>query len=78
VIPTFNSYTAKLIENRYGTVSASQGDKVADNYCKEFEFNYAAPLIDSHLKILIDKKTNFVGTKTLCSALKFIQTSLKS
>jgi hypothetical protein len=34
-------------------------------------------LIQSHLKIILDKRTKFVGTKTFCSALKTVQVGIK-
>lgn len=47
-------------------------------FCKEFDNNYAVPIIQSHLSIVMQKKTNYVGTKTLSSALKLITISLKT
>lgn len=67
-----NRYTATYFENRYGNVNSSSGNKVKDSFFTEFDRNYAAPLLESHMKLLLSKRTSFVGTKTLCSALKFI------
>lgn len=43
----------------------------------EFDQHYSLPILESHLKILLSKKTNFVGAKTLCSSIKLIQIALK-
>src|SRR5690349_9557823 len=48
------------------------------NFCEEFDNNYAAPIIQSHLNIALAKKTNFVGTKTLSAALKLLTIALKT
>jgi len=34
--------------------------------------SYFQPMCDSHLKILISKKTQFVGIKTLNNSLRFV------
>ena len=34
-------------------------------------------VLQCHLNIILKKRTNFVGTKTLCSALKTVQIGLK-
>lgn len=46
-------------------------------FCEEFKEKYAWPILESHLKIVINKKSQFVGTKTLCSSLKLLCTAIK-
>lgn len=48
------------------------------DFLNEFDNNYAMPIIQSHLNIALAKKTNFVGTRTLSSALKLLTISLKT
>lgn len=66
-----------LIENRYGNVGMRKEERLLSGFSQEFENLYAMPLLESHLKILQQKKTNFVGTKSLCSALKLVSIMLK-
>ena len=66
-----------LFENRYGNVHANSGNKQMESFYTEFDQNYAGPLLESHLKLVLSKRTTFVGTKTLCSSLKFVQIALK-
>lgn len=67
-----NRYTAIYFENRYGNVQTQSGNKIQDAFFKEFEANYSPVLLKAHLDILLAKKTKFVGTKALCSAIKLI------
>lgn len=46
-------------------------------FSEYFEQNHVAPVLQSHLAIILAKRTNFVGTKTLCGALKTVQIGLK-
>ena len=48
-----------------------------NQFCSYFEQNHVAALLQSHLKIILAKRTSFVGTKTLCAALKAVQIALK-
>jgi hypothetical protein len=66
-----------LFENRYGNVHTNSGSKQMEAFYYEFDANYAAPLLESHLKLVLSKRNCFVGTKTLCSSLKFVQIALK-
>lgn len=66
-----------LFENRYGNTKVSTGKKKLEAFYDEFDRNYAAPLLEAHLKLVISKRNMFVGTKTLCSAMKFVHTALK-
>lgn len=78
LITNTNRYTAILIENRYGNVTKYQQDKTTAAFLSEFDKNYSLPIIQSHLTIALTKKTNFVGTKTLASALKLLTISFKT
>lgn len=78
LITNVNRYTAILIENRYGNVTKNTQKKEMVAFCEEFDNNYALPILQSHLNIVLAKKTNFVGTKTLSSALKLVTISLKT
>jgi hypothetical protein len=35
-------------------------------------------ILSSHLQIILDRRTKFVGTKTFCAALKTVQVGIKS
>lgn len=72
-----NRYTEILIENRYGNVNTQSGNTETTRFCNEFDASYSTPILESCMKIILSKKTNFVGTKTLCGALKVIQIALK-
>jgi hypothetical protein len=78
LITNANRYTAILIENRYGNVTKNTQKKEMIAFCQEFDQNYALPIIQSHLSIVLAKKTNFVGTKTLSSGLKLVTIALKT
>jgi importin-7 len=72
-----NRYTGILIENRYGTNYQSGSNQnpqtiANNNFCKYFEANHVAMVLNSHLAIIFAKRTQFVGTKTLCAALKTV------
>lgn len=58
-------------------MNVTSGIKVKDAFYYEFDRNYSAPLLESHIKLILSKRTNFVGTKTLVSALKFMQIALR-
>lgn len=45
-------------------------------FFREFDAQYASALCQSHLKVLLARKAQFVGTKTLNCALRFVATSL--
>lgn len=47
-----------------------------DNFTLEFEQDYSASLCNSHLNVLLARKTQFVGTKALNAALRFVATAL--
>ena len=46
-------------------------------FCRYFEQHHVGPVLQSHLAIIFAKRSQFVGTKTLCAALKTVQVGLK-
>lgn len=74
-------YTSLLIENRYGTndKKTAQNPQQAQNiaFCKYFEEAHVGQVLQSHLNIILAKRQQFVGTKTLCMALKSVQIGIK-
>ena len=76
-------YTGVLIENRYGTlnrqnqVQSNPQKEQLDIFAKYFEQNHVGALLQSNLNIILKKREQFVGTKTLCSALKTVNIGLK-
>jgi hypothetical protein len=72
-----------LALTRYQLLSVRSGNKVRsgivqkDRFFVEFDTNYAVKLCNTHLNILLVKKEQFVGYKTLNSALRFVSTAIK-
>ena len=48
-----------------------------DDFLLEFDKNHSGALCEANLNILLRKKTQFVGTKTLNSALRFVASAIK-
>jgi len=46
-------------------------------FMENFSSTYSIPLLESHLQILLSRKTNFVGVKSLNYAIKFVAASIK-
>ena len=63
---------------RSGNRTKSSGKKSLDDFIIEFDKNYAAALCEANLNILLRKKDQFVGTKTLNSALRFVASGIKN
>ena len=63
---------------RSGNRTKSSGKKSVDDFLIEFDKCYASTLCEANLNILIKKKDQFVGTKTLNSALRFVATAIKN
>ena len=61
---------------RAGKRTVDQNKQTHSNFYKEFDQQFAAPLCNSHLQVLLSKKTQFVGTKTLNSSLRFVSMAL--
>ena len=55
----------------------NQKDKVALQFANYVMLNYSIPLLESHLPILLSRKSNFVGAKCLNYSIKFISQSIK-
>jgi hypothetical protein len=70
-----------LIENRYGTPGQqnTQNPQQAQNlaFSKYFEQAHVGQVLQSHLNIILAKRQQFVGTKTLCMSLKSVQIGIK-
>ena len=64
------------IASRSGNTRVKTNKRSLDSFFLEFDRDYATPLCNSHLKVLLSKKTQFVGTKTLNSSLRFVATAL--
>ena len=64
--------------NRYGNNKSGFRQNAKANFCLQIDQKYVQPLLDSHLKILNAKKTQFVGIKTLNYALRFVGIALKT
>jgi len=63
---------------KYGDPSTvDQKSDVTKAFGNYFMLNYSIPLLESHLPILLSRKTNFVGSKALNYAIKFISISIK-
>ena len=62
---------------RSGNRKQSANKKSLDDFLIEFDKLYAGPLTEANLQILLRKKEQFVGTKTLNSALRFVASAIK-
>ena len=69
-------YMVDSVANRSGNTRIKANQQSRDNFYREFDAQYSAVLCQSHLKVLLARKTQFVGTKTLNSALHFVATAL--
>lgn len=52
-------------------------DEKFAGFSQRFKETFAIPLLESHLQTLIKKKTNFVGSKAINFAIKYVQQSIK-
>ena len=41
-------------------------------FSKQFRENFSLPLLESHLQLLLNKRTQFIGSKALAFAIKFL------
>eukprot|EP00347_Sterkiella_histriomuscorum_P021385 403334157 len=74
----FQKYTAILIECRFGTANqVSDTQQQLRNFAQYFEVSHTQQVLQTLLKVILDKRTKFVGTKTFCSALKSVQVAIK-
>lgn len=58
--------------------NVTPSDKEEENFLNYLQATAVQPLLQLHLKILLDKRTKFVSTKTLFYALKTVQISIKN
>lgn len=52
-------------------------DEKFANFSQRFKETFAIPMLESHLQSLIKKKSNFVGSKAINFAIKYVQQSIK-
>ena len=64
------------IASRSGNKRISTNKRSLDAFFLEFDNMYSGALCNSHLKVLLSAETQFVGTKTLNAALRFVATAL--
>ncbi len=76
-LPVLTRYQLLSVDVRSGS-KVKTGRLNQDRFFTEFDQNYAGKLCNSHLNILLQKKEQFVGTKTLNSALRFVSMALKT
>jgi len=57
---------------------AKTGRQALDRFFTEFDQHYAAKLCNAHLNMLLSKKEQFVGTKTLNCSLRFVAMAIKT
>jgi hypothetical protein len=58
-------------------VNRSKNDVSTENFCKEFDNQYAWPILESHLNVVFARKSRFVGTKAICASLKLLCSAIK-
>ena len=63
---------------RSGNRTKASGKKSLDDFLLEFDKTYAGTLCEANLGILLRKKEQFVGTKALNSALRFVASAIKN
>lgn len=76
-MPVLTRYQLLSVDVRSG-LKVKTGRSNQDRFFTEFDTNYAAKLCNSHLNILLSKKEQFVGTKSLNSALRFVSMAIKT
>jgi hypothetical protein len=62
---------------KYGNPKIVADDVLIKSFSNNFSFKYSLALLESHLQLLLSRKTNFVGSKALSFAIKFISNSTK-
>jgi hypothetical protein len=61
--------------SKYG--NPKYAEEKLEAFSKAFREKYAVPLLESHLTLLLRRKTNFIGSKSLNYAIKFVGQSTK-
>jgi hypothetical protein len=62
---------------KYGNPALVEDKVLTKAFANSFSLKYSIPLLESHLQLLLSRKENFVGSKCLNQALKFISASTK-
>ncbi len=62
---------------KYGNPTIVENNDAVLEFSKKFQKEYSLNLLESHLSILMQKKTLFVGSKALNIAIKFASGSTK-
>lgn len=62
---------------KYANTSIVEDKPHIKDFSKRFVEQHALPLLESHLQLFLRTKTNFVGSKALFFAIKFISTATK-
>ena len=69
-------YIVESVASRSGNKRVYTNKRSLDDFFLKFDQEYAAQLCQSHLKVLLSRKEQFVGTKTLNASLRFVATAL--
>lgn len=67
--------TTYRLFSKYGNPKFA--DEKLEDFSKAFREKYAIPLLESHLGVVIKRQTNFVGSKSLNFAIKYVSQSTK-
>ena len=71
------SKTTFRLFQKYAVTKYVKHDKEALQYNKDFQKAYGEKLLESHLQLVLKRKTNFVGQNTLNFALKLVKESVR-
>lgn len=52
-------------------------EKELQSFCNSFQTQYSEIILESHLKLLLNRETKFVGSKSLIFAIKYISAATK-
>jgi len=74
-IKSVSCQTTYRMFSKYGNPKYAD-DKLAD-FSQGFREKYALPLLESHLTLVLRRKTNFVGNKALNYAIKYVGQATK-
>jgi hypothetical protein len=61
--------------SKYGNPKFS--DEKLEEFTKAFQAKYAVALLESHLTLLLRRSTNFIGSKSLNYAIKYVGQATK-
>lgn len=71
------SFVTYSFANRSAKANQIQSEAVLQAFHREFESQYAMPLTQAHTNLLLKRRTEFVGTKTLNSSLRFFAIAIR-